>query len=268
VTQGRHDLYLPGLRQRATAYSYDGNGNLRTDGGRQYSWNAENLPTQISHVSGNESYSYDADGERVKLLRGSTTTVYLEGLWDEVAGGTTKMSYDFNGQIVAVRDTSANTVTYLHADHLGSISVATNSSGAQLNGQEFDPWGKVRLGAVSQTSRNYTGQILDGSKLLYYHARMYDPGLGRFVSPDSIVPGQSDTAGTANPQDLNRYSYVDNNPLKNTDPSGHCIFEPLEAIVCVALAAEAAEVVVTAIAGKALIAGVFDNLIVDLPHSR
>jgi len=57
--------------------------------------------------------------------------------------------------------------------------------------------------------------------LLYYHARYYDPTLARFVSADSVVPGQADTAGTANPQELNRYSYVNNNPLKYTDPSGH-----------------------------------------------
>jgi len=50
---------------------------------------------------------------------------------------------------------------------------------------------------------------------------MYDPALARFASADSIIPGQSDKAGTANPQNLNRYSYVTNNPLNKTDPSGH-----------------------------------------------
>ena len=59
--------------------------------------------------------------------------------------------------------------------------------------------------------------------LLCYHARYYDPGVARFVSADSIIPGQSDKAGTPNPQDLNRYSYGENNPVKNTDPTGHCV---------------------------------------------
>jgi RHS repeat-associated protein len=50
---------------------------------------------------------------------------------------------------------------------------------------------------------------------------MYDPMLGRFVSADTIIPGQSDGAGTANPQNLNRHSYVTNNPVNRTDPTGH-----------------------------------------------
>jgi RHS repeat-associated protein len=63
----------------------------------------------------------------------------------------------------------------------------------------------------------YTGQEFDaGTGLLYYGARYYDPALGRFVQPDTLVPDP------ANPQSLNRYAYVLNNPLKYTDPSGHC----------------------------------------------
>jgi RHS repeat-associated protein len=123
-------------------------------------------------------------------------------------------------------------VTYLHNDHLGSVSVATSSGGALASQQEFYPWGTHRgSGDITQTTLDFTGQWLDGSKLLYYHARYYDPGLGRFVSADSIVPGADALAigpggaggGPANPQSLNRYSYVNNNPINHTDPSGHCI---------------------------------------------
>jgi RHS repeat-associated protein len=74
----------------------------------------------------------------------------------------------------------------------------------------------VRSGGISQTSLNDTGQYLDTTGLLEEHARYYDPVLGRFISPDTIVPDPG------NPQSLNRYAYVDNNPLKYTDPSGHC----------------------------------------------
>ena len=65
--------------------------------------------------------------------------------------------------------------------------------------QEYDPWGKVRTGGIGigHTTLNYTGQRLDGTGLLYYHARYYDPNLARFISPDSIVPGASLGAGGA-----------------------------------------------------------------------
>jgi RHS repeat-associated protein len=93
--------------------------------------------------------------------------------------------------------------------------------------------------AIGQTSLNYTGQRLDGTGLLYYHARYYDPVLARFVSADSVVPGAgaltvapSDATaqaawaagggGARNPQALNRYSYVNNNPLRYTDPTRPC----------------------------------------------
>jgi RHS repeat-associated protein len=62
---------------------------------------------------------------------------------------------------------------------------------------------------------NYTGQQLDGTGLLYYHARYYDANLGRFISADRLVPDPND------PQDFNRYSYVKNNPVLHTDPTGH-----------------------------------------------
>jgi RHS repeat-associated protein len=64
-------------------------------------------------------------------------------------------------------------------------------------------------------AQKFTGQRLDGSGLYYYNARYYDPDLGRFISPDTIVQDPT------NPQNLNRYSYCLNNPLKYTDPSGH-----------------------------------------------
>jgi YD repeat-containing protein len=108
-----------------TSYYYDPNGNLVSGGGRTYAWNAENQLASVSQTSGSETYRYDGDGERVLVTRGSTTTAYLAGLWEEVVGGAVKQYYQFNGQVVAMRDSSTNSVTYLHGDHLGSVSLAT-----------------------------------------------------------------------------------------------------------------------------------------------
>jgi RHS repeat-associated protein len=80
------------------------------------------------------------------------------------------------------------------------------------------PWGTVRPGPNNAlpTGYTYTGQLDSGLGLMYYGARFYDGALGRFISPDTIVPEPG------NPQSLNRYSYVGNRPTMLVDPSGHC----------------------------------------------
>jgi len=126
-----------------------------------------------------------------------------------------------------VRECTATTdeLTYLHGDHLGSASLATDASGAKLTGSDtrYFPYGAMRpglAGATLPTDRRYTGQRWeDGIGLYDYNARYYDPTLGRFISADTLVPNPGD------PQSLNRYTYTLNNPLKYTDPSGHYAFE-------------------------------------------
>jgi RHS repeat-associated protein len=221
--------------------TYDANGNLTSGMGRTIAWNNENLPSSVTSNGVTETYGYNADSLRVKKVRSGVTTIYLEGLWEQTSSGTTRRFYSLNGQVVAVRTNagSTNTVSYLHGDHLGSISVTTTASGTAEPRQEFDPWGTVRSGGVTTTTRNYTGQILDDTGLLFYNARYYDPAIGRFISADTIVPGsnpltvwpsdavagrvwRTQGSGLVNPQNLNRYTYVQNNPLGNTDPTGHC----------------------------------------------
>ena len=100
-------------------------------------------------------------------------------------------------------------------------SGVVTQAGAPTGGYAYyTPFGTTRGGQVNLTQKRFTGQYheatLPGGAGLYdYGARWYDPRVGRFITPDSFIPNP------ANPQDLNRYSYVRNNPLKYTDPSGH-----------------------------------------------
>jgi RHS repeat-associated protein len=80
---------------------------------------------------------------------------------------------------------------------------------------KYFPFGLTRSSDTLPTDKEFTGQRLDSTALYYYGARYYDPEIGRFISPDTVVPDPS------NPQALNRYSYCINNPLKYTDPTGH-----------------------------------------------
>jgi RHS repeat-associated protein len=110
-------------------------------------------------------------------------------------------------------------LSYLLGDHLGSTNVTANVAGTWSGELLYGPWGATRYSyGVTPTSYRYTGQREEASIGLYYYgARWYDPLVGRFIQPDTLVPDP------ANPQSLNRYAYTLNNPLKYTDPTGHCV---------------------------------------------
>jgi RHS repeat-associated protein len=107
----------------------------------------------------------------------------------------------------------------LHGDHLGSSSLTTNAAGSIVSQLRYLPFGGTRWESGSTpTDFQFTGQRKEAGIGLYdYNARYYDPLIGRFVSPDTIVPEAK------NPQDLNRYSYTRNNPIRYTDSTGHCL---------------------------------------------
>jgi RHS repeat-associated protein len=108
-------------------------------------------------------------------------------------------------------------VVWLHGDHLGSTSLATDAARAVVSRQLYYPFGEQRWSSAElPTDFQFTGQRIQSTIALYdYHARFYDPYVGRFIQADTIVPSPG------NPQHFNRYSYVLNNPLAFTDPGGH-----------------------------------------------
>ncbi|MDA0242264.1 MAG: polymorphic toxin type 44 domain-containing protein [Chloroflexi bacterium] len=131
------------------------------------------------------------------------------------------------GQAIAV---STRTGTTGFSDHLGSASTMTTTGGSVVHQARFLPFGGSRGWGSAPTAawldRGYTGHLHnDGVGLIYMNARYYVPSLGRFASADTIVPD------TANPQSFNRYSYVYNNPINHTDPTGHCL-DALSTAVC------------------------------------
>ncbi len=123
---------------------------------------------------------------------------------------------------------SQRKIYFYHSDHLGSTSLVTDEQGQVVARAEYRPYGATtvaeQLRPEVPSAFKFTGQRLDDPTGLYFfHSRYYDPQLGRFIQPDSIVQAPTD------PQTLNRYSYVRNNPLKYTDPSGHFFFLPFHA---------------------------------------
>ena len=130
----------------------------------------------------------------------------------------TKYYYIGSSRVAMRRSTSTGSeVTYLHTDHLGTVSIATDASGQVLARTLNMPYGSVRWSSgVMPTDWGYTGQKeAIGTGLVYLHARYYASWPGRFVSADTVVPEPG------NPQALNRFAYVRNNPIRRIDPSGH-----------------------------------------------
>jgi len=168
-----------------------------------------------------------------------TTAGVVQLLWRRAGGSleivpvealharTRREYFSFGGAIVAMKDGvlasgTIRTLTYLHGDHIRSASLTTDASGQKVSEQRYKPYGEVRWssGAGMPTDKQFTSQtrLAEGyvGTLYDYVARAYDPALGRFVSVDTVVPDMWD------PQYLNRYAYVRNNPLLRGDPDGHC----------------------------------------------
>ena len=214
------DIDLNGTNR---TFSYDLNGNMTggydlTDPAavvsRGISYTADNMPAAIIRGAATTSFIYDGDGRRAKKTAGSNTTVYVNDLYEIINAAATKYIFAGNLRIAKITGTD---IKYFHKDHLGSSTVMTGASGLSVETSEYMPYGGNRdQSGTSVSDYKFTDQELDTSTGLYnYDARLYDPVVGRFITPDTVIPD------IYNPQDLNRYSYVRNNPLKYTDPTGH-----------------------------------------------
>jgi RHS repeat-associated protein len=163
-------------------------------------------------MRGNVTSFYDGDGNRVMKTENGETILYVNRYYEKnLTTGEVTTYYYLGDQLVAMRE--GTELKYTHQDHLSSTSVMTDDSGDSLGVIKYLPFGETRSGSVP-TDKQFTGQRLDGTGLIYYNARYYDPTIGRFISADTIVPNPAD------PQNFNRYSYCLNNPLKYVDPSG------------------------------------------------
>jgi RHS repeat-associated protein len=130
------------------------------------------------------------------------------------------------GKRIARRDVSTNAVRYYFSDHLGSISMVENATGTACE-QDIDyyPYGGAERGNCPNVVQNYrfTGKERDAeSGLDFFGARYYGSALGRFTTPDwSLDPAMVPYANFGDPQTLNQYSYMRNNPLARADLDGH-----------------------------------------------
>ena len=214
-------------------YTYDDNGNQISGDGKTLTWSSYNKPTQIQKGSSQSNFTYGPDRARYLQVTTesstTTTTTYIGGLYEKVETSSTTEEKHFiraGSQTIAIftdRSSGTDATEYLHRDHLGSIDTITDENGAIVEKLSFDAFGKRRLSnwsnglptIISNNTRGFTGhEMLDAVGLIHMNGRVYDPLLGRFMSADPTLQYPSDM------QNYNRYSYVHNNPLSLTDPSG------------------------------------------------
>ncbi|MBN1622407.1 MAG: VCBS repeat-containing protein [Endomicrobiales bacterium] len=217
-----------GLKQHMYTMHKDGNGNMDVLNGRRIFYNVNNQPIKIVTAEGQVvEFTYDWQGQRVKKTISSVipgqsaiqSTVYIGTIYEETYINSIldeQINYIYAGDQRVAIDSTKTGLYYFHHDHLGSVRSISNGSDIVKN-TDYLPFGAVCYESGSPDNEHkFTGQRLDDNTGLYYYgARYYDPALGIFLTPDTIIQSPYD------PQSLNRYAYCRNNPIIYTDPSGH-----------------------------------------------
>ncbi len=200
------------------------------------SYTSFHRPAMISENGCIADFTYNADFERVKMFTAGNsknlTRYYLGGCYeaDEISGILKERLYLYGGYYdspaVLIKEGGTSKVYYILRDYLGSITHVVGADGTLVQELSYDAWGRLRNPATHEVyapgkeptlflGRGYTGhEHLTDFGLINMNARLYDPALGRFLSPDPFVQ-ESDLS-----QNFNRYTYAMNNPLCYVDEDG------------------------------------------------
>ena len=206
-------------------FSYDENGNLISGDGRTITYTPSNKPSRIVEGGLITDFHYAPDGNRHTQVSDGVTKYYVGQDAEVISGAGVGRKRIYVGDYAVIEHSgSSRTERFLHRDRLGSVDTVTNELGLTIEQHGFGPFGTPRGAqwedngarlASSVTDRGFTDhEHLDAHRLIHMNGRAYDPRLGRFLSVDPLIQ-------TADNRGLNPYSYVQNNPLSGTDPSGY-----------------------------------------------
>lgn len=217
------------------SFGYDMNGNMTAGHNKTIDYNVFNKPISIASNGSLSTFQYGADLMRYKKVETGTTnetTIYIDKSFEVIIEGNQTRSKTYIGSNTVVTEhqvgSASPTVTtrFLHKGRLGSTITITDEDGNIVETNGYDTFGKPRTGLwedktpatldSSVTTRGFTGhEHLDESELIHMNGRAYDYNLGRFLSVDPFVQAPGNT------QSMNPYSYLLNNPLAGTDPTGY-----------------------------------------------
>jgi RHS repeat-associated protein len=202
--------------------SYDANGNTTSydpDGAglltaKSFTYDSENRPITITSGGFTTSFSYGADGSRLRKWQATGPVTWYVGADAELKVDGTVLQWTIN-LAPGTRKVGSN-IENLVSDHLGSVRAVR---GVANSTHDYGPYGAplITNGSTALNTKGYINERYDTETgLQYLNARYYDPNLGRFLSPDTWDP-------TLPGVDINRYAYAGNDPINGMDPSGHHI---------------------------------------------
>ena len=249
-------------------YVYDNNGNnILSSDRRVLSYSTFDKVTRVNKGADVTKFAYGPSRSRYKRVdtnssTGEVKTTYYLGSVEriEYSGGERSGEREYKRSLGMAIETilyknnvlDKQETHYLLSDHLGSIDVITDNLANIVQEMSFDAWGQRRNASSWEklqgteltnfktdiTTRGYTGhEMVDGVDIIHMNGRIYDARIARFLQADPIIQEPFMT------QSLNRYSYVWNNPLNATDPSGYEAFSLLAFIYTAITAATVAFVV-------------------------
>jgi RHS repeat-associated protein len=209
------------------SYGYNQDGQTTTAPGQSLTWTPQRQLQTVSDTTTGDSQTRIYDPNGALLLTDdpvSGTVAYLGDTILTLAPGsatlTGQRSYTALGHAVALRCTpngslSGMTLTWLATDPHGTAQVSENTSTGAVTTRWFDPFGNPRGTPPDwPDNRGFLNAPTDQfSTLSHLGARDYNPNTGRFLSADPLLD-------LGDPQQLNGYSYSDNNPVDAADPSG------------------------------------------------
>lgn len=208
---------------------------------QEVSYTSFGRPSVISENGYKAKFYYNGDDDRslMEVLSDDNilqTTNYLGGCYEvqETPSSTTERLYlagdYYSSPVVLVKTAGISTLVYIIRDYLGSITqTVSGTNGTLIQETSYDAWGRMRNPATQQyynpdvapqlyLGRGYTGhEHLPWFGLVNMNARLYDPAVGRFLSPDPFIQMPDFS------QNFNRYSYCLNNPLSNNDTDGQFV---------------------------------------------
>jgi RHS repeat-associated protein len=218
-------------------FCYDANGNLRTDSsGFSARYDHDNLPLELARGLENTRFLYGPDGERIhqSTLSDARRHVYASPNFEQIVTGSRGnvwKTYLGDYGVITRTPSGTRTVEYLLKDRLGSVDSVVNAQGLLIDTRGYDPFGKPRLGtwanipgsprlsatSMGITPRGFTQhEHLNSVEIIHMNGRAFDYSVGRFLSVDPYIQGPEHS------QSINPYSYLQNNPLAGTDPTGYC----------------------------------------------